>query len=416
MKKLLLGLLVAISSSSLINAQSNINIHSITTNRQPFGDGGYTLDGNKMPDSRAKLLNASYFGSTGIYNKTISIVDDYLNSGSLENIADSTNIDLFFFGTFDSLNFSLNAFTSAELDTLYNWSVRGGKLIIAGSSNYPQVNPTYLLNILNSRWGFEINLVNPTTIIPTVTGASSTIFNGPFGSIAAANQGAAAQGYFSTNPTNIVLLADDGAGNPTMYLDCATLDLVIADGDAYTSLGGISVGSGIINPNDMLLANTIAYMDELEGPPVITQNGNQLSTGTYNSYQWYVNGNMIPGANASTYTMTQPGSYSVQVPLACGCNNVASQSLTFVGVEEYAGQSPIYMSPNPVGNQGINFSGVTKQLTVSVFTVAGKLVDEFIVTPQKQHYNTEQLEKGVYFLQMYDMNGGFVSAKKLIRE
>ena len=49
--------------------------------------------------------------------------------------------------------------------------------------------------------------------------------------------------------------------------------------------------------------------------PIISQNGNQLST-IYNSsysYQWYINGVVINGANSNTINITQAGIYKVEI-------------------------------------------------------------------------------------------------------
>lgn len=414
MKKIILGFMLIITVSNLINAQNVINLHSISTFRQPQGDGGYTLNGSQMTNARQKLLNPNNFGVSGTYPKSISITDGYATAGSLTTITSNSAIDMFYFGLFDVSNFSLVQFTNSELDSLYAWSVRGGKLIIGSGAPNPSVsfNPI----VLNSRWGFGLTLLFPTPIVATSAGLNSSVFTGPFGNVSIANQGGSSQGYFNNYPVDIVVLGDDGAGNPTMYLDCATLDLVVADGDAYTGLGGISVGNTIVNSNDRLWANTIAYMDALEGPPVIIQNGSQLTTaGTYNSYQWFLNGSQIPGATSGSYTMTQPGTYSVNVELACGCNSMAVQSVVYTGIGEIANYSGIYASPNPVGNQGLSFNGFVNQLTVELFTIDGKLVDRFTVNDSQSSYDTAQLINGLYFIKMYDMNGNFISVQRIVK-
>ncbi len=118
------------------------------------------------------------------------------------------------------------------------------------------------------------------------------------------------------------MLAENQAGKPTLVLDCNTLDLITADVDGYTSLGGISPGSPVYYPQDKFWANTIAYMDKLEttASPVITLSGNNLSVGdNYVSYQWYLNGELIPGAQSATYTASEDGEYTVEVTYQCGC-------------------------------------------------------------------------------------------------
>jgi hypothetical protein len=303
-----------------------IELHSITNARMSAGDVGYTLDGFQMADSRLKLGNSANFGPGGTYGRPVQITDGYGNSGDLTALNANPDISLFYFGIFDSSNASLVPFNGAELDSLHAWSVRGGKLIIGASA--PVTGFPWQFDILNSRWGFDLTGVDTaialTPVIPTAAGLSSLLFDGPFGQVTLANQGGSSQGYFSAIPPGSVVLADNGQGQPTIFLDCRTLDMVVADGDIFTTLGGVSGGDGISSPNDILWANAIAYMDALEDPPVITQNGNMLSTGDYPGYQWYLSGNVIPGATGRTHTASAGGSYSVRVSMRCGCANVAS--------------------------------------------------------------------------------------------
>lgn len=66
-------------------------------------------------------------------------------------------------------------------------------------------------------------------------------------------------------------------------------------------------------------------------PPMITQTGNQVCTGTYSAYQWFFNGTAIPGATSQCHTMTLTGVYSVVVTGANGCT-ARSVAFNAVGV------------------------------------------------------------------------------------
>ncbi len=351
MKKAVLLHFVFLSMFSNMEAQ-DIELHSVTTTRQPGGDFGYTLDGIRMIDfATAKLWNPDYFGD-GIYPKFINLTNAYSASGSLEQITSGDNIDLFFFGTFNKLEPSLNQFTEAEIDSLYAWSERGGKLIIGASASFPDYD--FDPSTLNDRWGFGVELVPVLTppsqqILPTANGLNSVIFEGPFGSVSMANQGGAAQGYFNAMPAEAVVLGVDADGRPTLILDCNTLDLIISDLDAFTDLGGISQGLEIQNSNDTFLLNTIVYMDQLQGPPVVTQNGNVLSAGSYLSYQWILNNEPINGATDSTYTATEEGNYSVKVSMSCGCEATSeAQYIALTNTEIVFLENQINIYPNPV--------------------------------------------------------------------
>lgn len=299
-----------------------INLYSISASRQTSGDHGYTLDGDRMIYSRSKLLDENNFGSGGTYPKTILITDAFAQTGSLAALEQYPDIDILFIGSFNRLDPSLHQYSAAELDTLYNWSKNGGKLIIATQASIPG---SWEFTQFDSRWGFSMVISYPSTFSPTVTGSSSEIYNGAFGQVLGANQGGSAQGYFTLLPPNAVVLAENFDGNPTLFLDCNTYDLVCADVDAFTDLGGITYGTLINNYQDRFWANIITYMDKLETgtPPVITINGDQLSTQTYPAYQWFENGMEINGATDQFYVGQDSSQYTVQVTYSCGCTAIS---------------------------------------------------------------------------------------------
>lgn len=300
-------------------------IHSISWTRQSSGDNGYTLDGTVMTSSRAKLLNTNNFGISGTYSKTVSIFDGYGTTGSLAQISSVPINNIFFFGGFILNNPSTQQFTSEEVDSVYNWSKRGGKLIIAANPN----GFGYNLSILDSRWGFHDTLKSPSYLSPTIDGNNTDIFNGPFGTVSYATEGGSLQGYFDVIPANTKIFATDpNNGKPTLFMDCNTLDLIAADVDAYTSLSGISAGSAINNMQDIFWANTISFMDNLQPLPQITNSINNLSlNSSYNNYQWYLNGIPINGAVGPTYPTSESGNYFVEVIVNGGCK-VKSNSIT----------------------------------------------------------------------------------------
>src|SRR5690606_11432054 len=58
--------------------------------------------------------------------------------------------------------------------------------------------------------------------------------------------------------------------------------------------------------------------------PVITQNGNVLSTDPqYASYQWYYGTQLITGATQSGYTYAAEGAYRVEVMDTNGCTGIS---------------------------------------------------------------------------------------------
>jgi len=325
-------------------------INSITTSRQSSGDNGYTLDGTRMSGgSRPKLLSTSNFSSSGIYPKDVSIFDGYGTTGSLIGVSTIPINNIFFFGSFNKLDTSIQPFTIGEIDSLYNWSLRGGKLIIASGGTY---STFFDANILNSKWGYSYQSQSPSGLIPNTNGNSTDIFNGPFGNVISVNQGGAAQGYFNTLTSNSKVLATDNNGNTTLFMDCNTLDLIIADVDGYTDLGGITSGSTISNAQDKFWANTIVFMDKLQPLPLITNGSSTLSlNSSYNNYQWYLNSAVINGAVNQNYSATENGNYYVEVTLNGGCKVKSNVVIIDSLIEQDTLVMPNVFTPN---NDGMN--------------------------------------------------------------
>lgn len=380
-KQISLSLFISMFSVFCCYAQSEISvIHSISDARMQLGDHGYTLDGPTMLSSSAcKLLEPINFSPIGTYPNTLTIVNGYVDSNSLASINTISDIDLFFFGGFDKNNASLIPFTETELDSLHKWSMNGGKMIIAGSAPSDSLADWIAdLSILDSRWDFDITFNQSATIFPSADGLNSVLFNGPFGAPPFAYQGGSIKGYFNFMPNNTIVLAEDWVGNPTLILDCKTLDLIIADVDVYTSLGNVSNGGLISTDNDKLWANSIVYMDMLQNQPIITQSGEILSTSLYSSYQWYQDSIPILNANLSSYdTMGQTGSYHVEVSLDCGCDNVTSNLVTIMrmGVNETYGEKKVVRIIDQLGRE---VTHKTNQILFHIYD-DGSIAKKFVV-------------------------------------
>ncbi|MBL0139107.1 MAG: PKD domain-containing protein [Bacteroidetes bacterium] len=89
----------------------------------------------------------------------------------------------------------------------------------------------------------------------------------------------------------------------------------------YANAGNYAVTLTVTNGNCSSSASISNYVQvNTATVPVVTINGNILSSSTAQSYQWYsVQNGMIAGANQVTYSVTQPGDYYVVITDANGC-------------------------------------------------------------------------------------------------
>ncbi|MFY8284008.1 hypothetical protein AAEU31_10840 [Pseudoalteromonas sp. SSMSWG5] len=250
------------SESLCSTAPEKIVVTSIDQARQATW-AGYTLNGWLMTHSTAKLTNPANFGESGVVRKPISINNDFAASNSItEQALDNYNTDIFFIGSF-----RLSNFTDAELDEAYNWSLKKGNVaIIAGDADYPEEK-------IYPKWGYTVTQVGyidgPSMPNPEGFGseAQQGIFAGPFGNVIEFYQAGSARGYFSEMPEGTQILAVNQQGLPTIVLDAATGDILLADSGMLTlqpKTENITDGPGVSSMADRLLTNLFNYASEIE--------------------------------------------------------------------------------------------------------------------------------------------------------
>jgi len=150
--------------------------------------------------------------------------------------------------------------------------------------------------------------------------------------------------------------------------------------------------------------------------PYITVKVFELSTtGTYNSYQWLLNGNIIPGATDSTYTVMQNGNYNVIVSNAKGCKDTSDlyQVTNYTGIEDIpvlAHQIRIY--PNPA--QDFIQIDAPVPINVTLTSIDGKVIKHQEINAAANKLSVKELATGMYLISITDKNGHLIKVEKLI--
>jgi len=150
-----------------------------------------------------------------------------------------------------------------------------------------------------------------------------------------------------------------------------------------------------------------------QSPDVILQSDGMLycSNDTAQSYQWYQNGNMIPGATDPSYCPTASGNYYVIIVDDNGCTvqseneeyTFADDSPCAVGVEEFGLSMDIFPNPSN-GLFTLNYSlDHQMQLQLAVFDMMGRQVTDEFQLSALSGTKTLDLSKeaeGVYMLRI----------------
>lgn len=138
--------------------------------------------------------------------------------------------------------------------------------------------------------------------------------------------------------------------------------------------------------------------------PTVSQAGNTLTASGAVSYQWYLDGNILPGETSSTLTATQNGSYTVVAVDANGCSATsAAVVVNGIGINEVTNTVATNIYPNPTtGVFAIEITLDAKNdYTIEISDVLGRvLYSEKVITSKvfNKNYDFSNESNGVYFI------------------
>ncbi len=148
-------------------------------------------------------------------------------------------------------------------------------------------------------------------------------------------------------------------------------------------------------------------------PPTITVDGYTLSTaGIYATYQWLLNGVIIPGATKRSYTVTENGDYTVVTVTEEGCLDTSDvYPVRNVSVKDITVADHIRVFPNPASGNILHIVAPIP-VAVALYSIDGRLLkykaaDEMI--------NVDSIAPGIYLVRISDRDGNLLKAEKWIR-
>lgn len=163
---------------------------------------------------------------------------------------------------------------------------------------------------------------------------------------------------------------------------------------AYTTFLNLSVAT----PSQLLtqstcVANPIPVINEASG--VLT------SSTTGISYQWFLNGNEILGANSISYTPQVNGDYYVEVTSENNCPEISLPfTVNGLAVDEIP-QFVYNLYPNPTSGFVHITNTSTEKIPTEIYTLSGMLVSKQEVSTS---IDLNGLESGIYFIKINNVN------------
>jgi uncharacterized repeat protein (TIGR01451 family) len=131
----------------------------------------------------------------------------------------------------------------------------------------------------------------------------------------------------------------------------------------------------------------------------IVQNGNVLNVAEAASFQWFLNATIINGANTSSLTVTEDGTYSVLVENEFGCSAMSDDFMvTIDSVDEQ--EVSVMLYPNPAEEQVTLRSSIPLQ-HVRIFDSSGRVVlDQALNASTLVNLDIRELDAGNYHVQV----------------
>lgn len=199
----------------------------------------------------------------------------------------------------------------------------------------------------------------------------------------------------------VTLLVDSIPGFTYQWLKN---DTVIAGAENYSYDANAEGAYRVIASNSYGCADTSEVVQVTPVPlpptPVITQSGNLLSSTEAESYQWYWNGELIPGATEQDYEPLQGGDYTVLITDANGCSSL-SEPFTFIPVGIPDAQ--VITATITVSDNQVSIQLQTDDLLhgrISLMNMMGKEVYSSLLSSSKMSIDLNGLEKGLYIIRI----------------
>jgi PKD repeat protein len=213
-----------------------------------------------------------------------------------------------------------------------------------------------------------------------------------------------------------ITLAASGGATTYVWSNGATTQNVVIDKTGNYTVK-VTNADGCESAVSAAVAVTVTPLPAI---PTITVAGNNLTSSATTGNQWYLNGAVIPGATAQTYTVAKSGKYSVKVTAGAACTSSSTEiNVNKVGVENLENAQNVLVFPNPATDLlNIEFkegNGTTH--TMLILDALGQKIysNDVTTTQNKYQINTSNWAKGIYFINFIDAQQKVTGVKKFTK-
>src|SRR5690606_19064682 len=138
--------------------------------------------------------------------------------------------------------------------------------------------------------------------------------------------------------------------------------------------------------------------------PTITVNGFTLTSSATSGNQWYLDGNIIPGANSQSYVASATGTYAVAVGSECKTFSLGVY-LDPLGMVELS-EGTVSLFPQPFNDfLQIRLERNASPVSLKIYDGIGKLVLDVEDISNGHSISTSHLAPGIYLAEISSGSG-----------
>jgi hypothetical protein len=359
----------------------------------------WSLDGNAISGGEAGTLTATTGGSYTVAAvnaegcstdaaDAVVVVVDALPAGPEVEITGPTT---FCQGDFVALE------ASSDAGVVFQWSLDGEELVWAVEALLEaEETGTWTVTATNDAGCSSTSEAIEVTVVaipadPTISANGATSF---------------------CEGTGVTLVADAEGVAYTWLLDGEPIggandqQLEVNSAGSYSLV--VTVGPGCSSE----VSNTIdVEVFFAPAAPVLTRNVDTLFATGSGSFQWFLNGNPIPGATDDQLVVTENGDYTVEITDANGCSTLSAVfPFNSVGMDA-AQASGMRVYPNPNDGAFVLELDRTTDTFFTIHDATGKLVQQGAITGPVTQMELRE-GAGLYFLQI--VQAGVPSTHRIV--
>jgi uncharacterized repeat protein (TIGR01451 family) len=190
------------------------------------------------------------------------------------------------------------------------------------------------------------------------------------------------------------------------------------DGQLYSQddiLNLTNMNAGVLLVDHHMLNPLCDVVDEftvtVENIPVIQitpSGGVFIATSVNGTYQWFLDGQPITGADQNLYSPIAEGIYTVQVTTLTGCVATSAEQM-YIGIEE-VGNNQFSVYPNPATDV-LTIEQFSKFEQINLISAEGRVVISWNNPAGKIQFDVSDISAGLYLVEAKDEKGEINSMK-----